>query len=279
VNSLSALLVEDTGLIDYPAVCMAIRKILENRGCAILCGTRVKSGTETTSEIVVQTNCGELKANYYVAAAGLYSDRLLASFGHSPPCRIIPFRGEYFLLKSDRSSLCQSLIYPVPNPKFPFLGVHFTRGIDDTVECGPNAVLALAREGYGKLSFNPTDALDSLSFGGLYGFLGHHWKDACFELMRSLSKRLFCAALKELIPEITLDDLVPGSAGVRAQAMLPDGKLVDDFLWFDTPRGVHVLNAPSPAATSAFSIGETITARIIARLFNSKYEMNDDPWL
>jgi len=266
VNSLAALLVEETGVISYSDICAGIRRILERRGCAILCGSKVESGTETDSEVTIRTQHTEFRASCYIAAAGLYSDKLLADFGHPPPCKIIPFRGEYFLLKRDRSSLCRSLIYPVPNPQFPFLGVHFTRGINDEVECGPNAVLAFAREGYRKLSFKPSEAIDSLCYSGLRRFLIAHWREATFELSRSCSKRLFHTALQELIPEIKLEDLENGPAGVRAQAMLPDGKLVDDFLWFDTKRGIHVLNAPSPAATSAFSIGKTITERLILRL-------------
>ncbi len=266
VRALAALLVEETGVISYGDVCRAIRAILDESGCEILCGAKVKSGTETNSEVIIRTNLTEIRASHYIAAAGLYSDKLLASFGHSPPCKIIPFRGEYFVLKKDRSFLCRSLIYPVPNPLFPFLGVHFTRGINDEVECGPNAVLAFAREGYKKLSFNPSEAFESLGFPGLSRFLLSHWREALFELTRSCSKRLFLAGLQQLIPEVALDDLENGPAGVRAQAMLPNGKLVDDFLWFDTARGIHVLNAPSPAATSAFSIGKTITDRLVSRM-------------
>ena len=194
--------------------------------------------------------------------AGLHCDRVSELAGEKREVRIVPFRGEYYKLKPERQHLVRHLIYPVPDPQFPFLGVHFTRLIHGGIEAGPNAVLAFAREGYKKTDFNPVDLFDALSFGGLWKFLGRHKRMCWEELKRSFSKKLFCASLQRLVPEVRMEDLETGGAGVRAQAMSPDGTLVQDFSLVRGRRALHVLNAPSPAATAALTIGEEIARQV-----------------
>lgn len=266
VRAIRGIIVEESGVIDYPAVAEKLRELIEERGGEVRTGFVVREGREFTNEVVLAGESGEVRGGFLVAAAGLYADQVLRGFGHRSPVTIVPFRGEYYLLRPERTYLCQHLIYPVPNPQFPFLGVHFTRGVYGDVECGPNAVLALSREGYRWGAIHGIELARSLLFPGLHRFLLSHWRDAAFELARSASKRLFVAALRRLIPEIKGTDLTRGPSGVRAQAMLPEGTLVDDFMWYDTPRAVHVLNAPSPAATSCLSIGETVATRVIERI-------------
>ncbi len=190
---------------------------------------------------------------------------MAALTGRARSVRIVPFRGEYCLIKPERQFLARNLIYPVPDPQFPFLGVHFTRMIGGGVEAGPNAVLALAREGYTKKNVSVPDIADSLGFPGLWRFLGRYPHAAWAELRRSFSREIFCQSLQRLVPEIRLDDLLPGGAGVRAQAMSPDGSLLDDFSFVEGPREIHVINAPSPGATASLAIGEEIAGMLIAR--------------
>jgi L-2-hydroxyglutarate oxidase LhgO len=197
-----------------------------------------------------------------INCAGLHSDRVGEMAGEKRAVRIVPFRGEYYQLKRERQHLVRNLIYPVPDPQFPFLGVHFTRLIHGGVEAGPNAVLAFAREGYRKTDFNPADLFDALTFPGLWRFLARHKRMSWEELKRSFSKQLFCESLQRLVPEIRPDDLEPGGAGVRAQAMSPDGTLVQDFCFQQSRRALHVLNAPSPAATASLAIGEQIALQV-----------------
>jgi (S)-2-hydroxyglutarate dehydrogenase len=201
-----------------------------------------------------------------VNCAGLYCDRVAALGGERPPAKIVPFRGEYYELKPEALHLCRNLIYPVPDPAFPFLGVHFTRMIDGKVECGPNAVLAFAREGYLKRIIRPGDMLDYLTYFGFLKLSARYWRVGAGEMWRSFSKGAFVHALQRLIPEIRGDMLETGRAGVRAQAVAPDGTMVDDFLIVESERMVHVCNAPSPAATSSLNIGKLITEKL-ARQF------------
>ena len=201
-----------------------------------------------------------------MTCAGLHSDRVSQLAGEKREVRIVPFRGEYYKLKPARQFLVKHLIYPVPDPAFPFLGVHFTRLIEGGIEAGPNAVLAFKREGYKKTDFNPVDLFDALSFGGLWKFLGQHKRMCWEEIKRSFSKKLFCESLQRLVPEVRVDDLETGGAGVRAQAMSPDGTLVQDFSFVRGRKALHVLNAPSPAATASLAIGGEIAAQLDGRV-------------
>jgi L-2-hydroxyglutarate oxidase LhgO len=206
----------------------------------------------------VISNAGDYGCDRLITCGGLHADRLAALTGKRRTVRIVPFRGEYYKLRPDRQFLVRNLIYPVADPKFPFLGVHFTRLIHGGVEAGPNAVLAMDREGYSKLDFNPLDMADALSFSGFWRFLARYPATCMAELRRSFSRELFCETLQRLVPEIEPDDLMSGGAGVRAQAMTPQGTLVEDFSFVEGAGELHVVNAPSPAATSALAIGEEI---------------------
>ena len=205
-------------------------------------------------------------ADFVVTCAGLHSDRVAALTGRARVSRIVPFRGEYFLLRPERQYLVRNLIYPVPDPRLPFLGVHFTRRITGGIEAGPNAVLALAREGYRKDIVNAADVADALLYPGLWRFLRKYGRTCWDESRRSLSRRLFCESLQKLVPEIREDDLVPGGAGVRAQAMAPNGTLVDDFDFVEGPGELHVVNAPSPGATASLAIGAELAEMVAARI-------------
>ena len=224
--------------------------------------------TETRGWVVTAGDV-TFEADFIVNCAGLQSDRVAKLAGEKPPCRIVPFRGEYFELREERRHLVRNLIYPVPDPAFPFLGVHLTRMIAGGIECGPNAVLATAREGYRRSQVSLRDMADAASFPGLWRFVAGHPRMTVFELARSFSRTMFARSLQRLVPEIQADDLVPGNAGVRAQAMRPDGTMVDDFLFLERADALHVLNAPSPAATASLAIGEEVASKIIALLGSS----------
>ena len=204
---------------------------------------------------------GVVRTRHLVNCAGLHSDRVAAMTGLQPTVRIVPFRGEYYKLAPEREGLVRALIYPVPDPSFPFLGVHFTRMIHGGVEAGPNAVLSLKREGYGRADFSPRDAWSTLGFPGFWRLASRYWRTATGEVYRSFSKAAFVRALRRLIPELRQEDLVPGGSGVRAQAVHADGTLLDDFCIEAGPGAIHVLNAPSPAATASLPIGEAIAAQ------------------
>ena len=201
-----------------------------------------------------------------VQCAGLQSDRMARASGVEPPARIVPFRGEYYELVPEAQHLCRNLIYPVPDPAFPFLGVHFTRMIQGGVECGPNAVLAFAREGYTRTRVDAADMIETLTWPGFHRLVARHWRTGCGEMWRSLSKRAFVRALQRLIPELLVEHVHPAPAGVRAQALRADGGMVDDFLILEDEQVVNVCNAPSPAATSSLRIGRAITERVLQRL-------------
>jgi L-2-hydroxyglutarate oxidase len=258
VGGVAALRVPQEGIVDYPKVCEAIQGEIEKAGGKVTTGACVTAFSEQPAGWMVRTTAGEFEADFVINCAGLHSDRVSELAGEKREVRIVPFRGEYFKLRPDRQFLVRNLIYPVPDPEFPFLGVHFTRLIHGGIEAGPNAVLAFAREGYRKTDFNPLDLFDALTFPGLWRFLARHKRMSWAEFRRSFSKRLFCESLQRLVPDIREDDLQTGGAGVRAQAMSPDGNLVQDFCFVNRRRALHVLNAPSPAATASLAIGEAI---------------------
>lgn len=259
-GGLAALRVPQEGIVDFRQVAHTLVRLIEQRGGSVITGARVLRLRRSAAGWAVESSRGAFEATLAINCAGLHSDRLTRMSGHKRSVRIVPFRGEYYKLKPQRQSLVRHLIYPVPDPKFPFLGVHFTRLIHGGVECGPNAVLAFAREGYRKTDIHPADLWDALSYPGLWRFLARHRRMCLQELRRSFSKALFCRSLEKLVPEIQIDDLEPGGAGVRAQAMTPNGDLVQDFLFIAGAGMLHVVNAPSPGATSSLAIGEEIVA-------------------
>src|SRR3972149_5422607 len=248
VKGLAGLFIAETGIVDYNQVTETYAKIiLENGG-------------------KVETKSGEYKARLLVNCAGLYSDRVAKICGVNPGLQIIPFRGEYYKLKKEKEHLVKNLVYPVPDPQFPFLGVHFTRMIKGGVEAGPNAVLAFKREGYSHKDFSVTDILEMVVYSGFWKMASKYYKMGIGEFYRSLNKNAFVRALQKLVPEIGHDDLTQGGAGVRAQAVEPNGNLVDDFRIVEAEKMIHVLNAPSPAATASISIGRTI-AELVKKNF------------
>jgi L-2-hydroxyglutarate oxidase len=263
---LQALHVPETGIVDYTAVCERLAARIRTRGGEIVTGAAVRGVRSGSGEVVVETTLGEARARVAVNCGGLHSDRVLAACGEPRQARIVPFRGEYYELVPEARSLVRNLIYPVPDPAFPFLGVHFTRMIHGGVECGPNAVLALAREGYRWRDVDLRDLADTLSYPGFLRLAARHWRMGSGEVWRSISKRAFTRALQRLVPDIRAEHLQPAEAGVRAQALARDGALVDDFLIHEAGRVVHVLNAPSPAATSSLSIGAAVAERAAALL-------------
>lgn len=258
-----ALHVPETGIVDYSAVCARLAQRIVERGGEVVTGARALDVAARSGEVTVRTTAGDFTGAALVNCAGLHADRVLARTGLARPARIVPFRGEYYELAPERRGLVRNLIYPVPDPSFPFLGVHFTRRIGGGIECGPNAVLAFAREGYTKACVNPVDLWDTLSYRGFWRLAARHWRTGTAEMWRSLSRAAFARALRRLVPALRPEDLSPAPAGVRAQALGPDGELVDDFLLRVDGRAVHVCNAPSPAATSSLSIGEAIVEQIV----------------
>lgn len=266
-TGIAGLLVPQTGIVDYVKVTEAYADEVRQGGGAVLLGAPVRRIVSEGGGMVLETGAGEVRCRHLVNCAGLQSDRVARLAGVEPGVRIVPFRGEYYELVPERRHLVSNLIYPVPDPEFPFLGVHFTRKVEGGVEAGPNAVLAFKREGYTRWSFSPRDLLDAISYGGFWRMAGGYWRMGFGELWRSWNKGAFVRALQALMPEIGGADLVPGGAGVRAQALDPDGRLVDDFRIVQAERQVHVLNAPSPAATASLSIGEAI-AEIVLKSFD-----------
>jgi L-2-hydroxyglutarate oxidase len=251
VSCVAALHVATTGITDYPAVCGALLDSITERGGEVRLGSRVTA----IRPGVVHTTGGDLPVDTLINCAGLYADKVARLAGQTPPVRIVPFRGEYFTVRRD---LVRGLIYPVPDPSLPFLGVHLTRMIDGSLHAGPNAVLALAREGYSWGRINVGELAGTASYPGLWRLARTHWHTGVDEVRRSLSRRRFAASLARLVPAVTEDDLVPAGAGVRAQAVTRAGALVDDFLLLHADQQLHVLNAPSPAATSALEIARRI---------------------
>lgn len=250
---LAAIRVPQEGIVDFPAVADALVKEITSAGGDVRFSSEVIK-LEEKSGWRIQTKAGEYEADYLINCAGLHCDRISRMAGNHDPTRIVPFRGEYFQLRKGRQDLVKNLIYPVPDPKFPFLGVHFTRMIHGGVEAGPNAVLAFAREGYYKLDVSLRDMVETFTYPGFWRFFLRYPRMCWDELRRSLSKALFCRSLQRLVPELQIDDLVQGGAGVRAQALSPAGELVQDFHFVRQANALHVLNAPSPAATASLAI-------------------------
>ena len=265
VAGVAALHVPATGIIDYRLVAEKYAELTAVAGGEIATGRQVVGVASDGNEHVIQTTGGEVRARHLINCGGLQADRVARICGLKPDLLVIPFRGEYYELTPDRRSLVRNLIYPVPDPRFPFLGVHFTRMIGGGVEAGPNAVLALARHGYRWSNISPRDLLEMFTYRGLWRLILRHWRTSVDEVYRSLSKRAFVRALRKLIPELGYDDVIPGGSGVRAQAIARDGSLVDDFHILDAERMIHVLNAPSPAATASLAIGQSIAERAVKR--------------
>jgi L-2-hydroxyglutarate oxidase len=262
----AALRVPQEGIVDYRRVCEALVAEIQAAGGSVVTGAKARRLRRTGPGWAAETTAGEFQADFLVNCGGLHCDRVSEMAGERRELRIVPFRGEYYRIRPERQFLVRNLIYPVPDPKFPFLGVHFTRLIHGGIEAGPNAVLAFAREGYRKTDVNLRDLFDALTYSGFRRFLMRHPRTCWQELRRSFSRKLFCAALQRLVPEIRESDLAPGGAGVRAQALDPSGDLVQDFRLAAVPGALHVLNAPSPAATAALAIGGEIVGRITAEL-------------
>jgi L-2-hydroxyglutarate oxidase len=262
----AAIHVPQEGIVDYPAVCEKLGELIRQRGGEIRLNTKANRILTEGGRKIIETDTGRFGARVVITCGGLHSDRLVRASGQKPTARIIPFRGEYYKIRKEREHLVRHLIYPVPDPKFPFLGVHFTRLIHGGIEAGPNAVLAFAREGYKWTRVDLRDFAESLCYPGLWRFLAKYPSICGYEIRRSLSKREFCRSLQKLVPEVRADDLETGGAGVRAQAMTVDGKLVEDFHFEEQPGILHVVNAPSPAATAALAIGETIAQKILPGL-------------
>jgi len=259
-SGLRALVVPSTGITDYAAVCDKYAEIIGAGGGTVLTSHRVVGLKRHADGIVVETNQGEFFAKSLINCAGLFSDRIARMAGDDPQVMIVPFRGEYYDLTPERASLVRALIYPVPDPRFPFLGVHFTRRVSGRVDAGPNAVLALRREGYRHRDVSLPDIASSLAFPGFWRMAAKHWRSGLDEFHRSFSKPKFVLALQRLLPEVIEQDLVPGGSGVRAQAVKHDGTLVDDFQFVPSGRMLHVLNVPSPAATASIPIGRFIVS-------------------
>jgi L-2-hydroxyglutarate oxidase len=259
-SGIQALIVPSTGITDYLKVCEKYAKLISAQGGTILTSTAVIGIKSRSDEIVVETQRDTFSAGFLINCAGLFSDRISRMAGDDPGVMIVPFRGEYYELIPERSSLVRALIYPVPDPRFPFLGVHFTRRIAGTVDAGPNAVLAFRREGYRRSDFSLRDLASSLAFPGFWRMVKANWRSGLYEFRRSFSKAEFVRALQRLLPDVRERDLVPGGSGVRAQALGRDGTLVDDFRFVPSARMLHVLNVPSPAATASLVIGRAIVS-------------------
>jgi L-2-hydroxyglutarate oxidase len=258
VGGVAALRVPQEGIVDYRRVCEALAAKLAARGTRVVTSARVARLRPAGAGWVAETGAGEFEGDFLINCGGLHSDRIAEMAGERRDVRIVPFRGEYYKIRPDRQFLVRHLIYPVPDPRFPFLGVHFTRLIHGGIEAGPNAVLATSREGYRKTDFNAADLFDALSYGGFWRFLRKYPSMAWYELRRSFSRELFCRSLQRLVPEIRPDDLAEGGSGVRAQAITPEGDVVQDFQLIARRNALHVLNAPSPAATASLAIGAEV---------------------
>ncbi|MGI9649505.1 MAG: L-2-hydroxyglutarate oxidase [Acidimicrobiia bacterium] len=261
-----ALFVPSTGAVDFQAVTRALASTISGRGAKVAVGAALQSATPDGPGWRLIHTRGEATARVVVNCAGLYSDRVAGLMGVDPPVRIVPFRGEYLTVRPKARSFVNSSIYPVPDPTLPFLGVHLTRRHDGTVEAGPNAVFAWAREGYRRTTVDLPEVWDALSYPGTRRLFRAHWRSGLSELARSVSKRLFTRAVQRLVPDLQAEDFVGGHSGVRAQALTPDGQLADDFVISSTENAVHVLNAPSPGATSSLAIGRSLAATVLEKV-------------
>jgi L-2-hydroxyglutarate oxidase len=264
VSAVEAVWVPQAGIIDYGAVARKYAELITAEGGDIFTEQKVENIRESGKEVIVQTGETEFCCDFFVNCAGLYSDKIAQLSGERPDLQILPFRGEFYELKPEREHLVRNLIYPVPNPNFPFLGVHFTRMIQGGIEAGPNAVLAFRREGYSRWDLNIGELAETLAFPGFRKIAGKYWRDGWAEMRRSYSKQFFVSALQRLVPEITAEDVIPGRSGVRAMACDRAGNLLDDFLILTRSRIVNVCNAPSPAATASLAVGETVAKRVLS---------------
>lgn len=258
VNGTGGLFVPETGIADYVQVTQTYARLAAEQGASVRTEWQFTGCRRESGGLVLETNHGRVRTQNLIACGGLQADRVARLCGVDPGLRIVPFRGEYYQLAAGREHLVRNLIYPVPDPRFPFLGVHFTRMVRGGIEAGPNAVLAFKRYGYTRSSFSLRDTLDMATYAGLWRMASRYWRTGLGEFHRSWSKAAFVRALQKLIPELKSEDIVPAGAGVRAQALAPAGNLVDDFHIVPAERMIHVLNAPSPAATASLSIGRTI---------------------
>jgi L-2-hydroxyglutarate oxidase LhgO len=263
---LQAIHVPEAGIIDFARVCRRLAELVLAAGGNILLSAEVTRVRQQTDKVIVESRAGEVEASYLVTCAGLHADRVTRMTGQTPEALIVPFRGEFFKLRPEAEYLCRGLIYPVPDPRFPFLGVHFTRLIEGGVECGPNAVLAFAREGYTRATLNPYDLAESLTYSGFVRMALKYWRTGLGEMWRSVSKSAFVTALQRLVPGIRGEHLDPAPSGVRAQALGRNGDIIDDFVIQASERVVNVGNAPSPAATAALNIGNLIVDKLAERL-------------
>jgi L-2-hydroxyglutarate oxidase len=266
VQAVAGIHVPTTGIVDYKAVACKLAELIKARGGILKLNTPVTDIAARQNTVVIQSHQAEFEARLAINCTGLHSDRMAKLAGANPQVKIVPFRGEYYELVPDKRHLVKGLIYPVPNPDFPFLGVHLTRMIDGSVHAGPNAVLGLKREGYSKFDVSLRDLAEVLSYSGFWELALANWREGGKEVVRSWHKGTFVRSLQALIPELTPADVVPSHAGVRAQALRPDGALVDDFLIVEHHHMLHVCNAPSPAATAALEIGQHIASRTTERL-------------
>ena len=257
-TGIRALHVPTTGIIDFPRVAQTYARLIQEKGGDIRLRHELRRIVHADGGLILDTSQDSIRSKFMINCGGLHCDRIARMAGAQPNLQIVPFRGEYYTIAPQRRSLVKNLIYPVPDPAFPFLGVHFTRTIDGLVEAGPNAVLALAREGYKKSDFNARDLQETLRFSGFRKMASKYWQTGMGEMYRSFSKQAFLTALQRLLPELTLNDLQPGGSGVRAQAISSEGVLIDDFMISVTGSALHVLNAPSPGATASLAIGKMI---------------------
>lgn len=265
-KGVAGLFIPQTGIVDYTEVTNTYAKLFITNGGSIETGCKFLSLKNLNDGFLLITSKGEFRTKFIINCGGLYSDLIAKKCGVNPGLQIVPFRGEYYKLKKEKEYLVKNLIYPVPDPRFPFLGVHFTRMINGGVEAGPNAVLAFKREGYSKKDISANNIARMILFPGFWKMAAKYYQMGFEEYYRSLSKKVFVKALQKLIPDIQGDDIEPGGAGVRAQALAPDGKLIDDFRIVEANKMVHVLNAPSPAATASISIGNTIADLVLKKL-------------
>jgi L-2-hydroxyglutarate oxidase len=266
VHGRAGLWVPETGIVDYSKVAEALARELSQAGAEIRVGSQVRRVQRRADGFTLQTTVGPVRAGNLINCAGLQSDRVARMCGLDPGLRIVPIRGEYHLLAEHRLHLVRNLVYPVPDPRLPFLGVHFTRKLEGGVEVGPNAVPAWSRTGYRRGSLSARDLLATLSYAGFWRMAAHHWRFGAGEIRRSLSKTALVADARRLIPELQPSDLARGGSGIRAQAVAHDGSLIDDFRFLEADQMLHVLNAPSPAATASLAIGRHIAARACTTL-------------
>ncbi len=262
VEGIGAIRVRSCGIADYKGVSQTFARLIQERGGEIHLTTKVEKINERSDGITIETNRGTFQSHFLINCAGLQSDRVAKMSGLGTEAKIVPFRGEYYELVPEKRHLVKNLIYPVPNPDFPFLGVHFTRMINGEVHAGPNAVLSFKREGYKKTDFNLKDFFEVMTYSGFWKMAMPNMKEGINEMIRSFSKQAFLRSLQRLIPELTGNDIVPTHAGVRAQALMQNGSMVDDFLINSNKRSIHILNAPSPAATASISIGRAISVQV-----------------